>query len=296
MTSSLAAELSVVVNTIKKSQFDDENINVLEQQYQKILDDMQSFDEILSEYRKNITKYLRQAESSYMSESYKMYENSRTQDRSEYILDRSLFHALIYRDEINDVFINCIKSHSSWHHPGLFIRPEHGKYVNEMTASDPLYIVDETEKLLSPVKKLWNKQYQSRVRYGLINEDHDVIFKSLAETQLGLVVAMNFLNHKPLEIIKRYLTEIYSLLKPGGIFVFTYNNCDNPLAVKNFEKSLYSYTPGALLKGMVALIGFEITTAFDEETTNVSWLELKKPGTLKTLRGGQSLAKINNKG
>jgi hypothetical protein len=78
------------------------------------------------------------------------------------------------------------------------------------------------------------------------------------------------------------------------VFVFTYNNCDYPIAVKNFEKALYSYTPGRLLTSMVDMLGYEILNKYDEKTTNVSWLELKKPGTLSTLRGGQCLGKINN--
>jgi hypothetical protein len=47
---------------------------------------------------------------------------------------------------------------------------------------------------------------------------------------------------------------------------------------------------------MVEFIGFEIFESYNEPLTNVSWLELKKPGELTSLRGGQCLAEINEKG
>ena len=292
--STFNTELTNIINILTKLEVDKDTTELLITQQQKILEDIETFSNTLDTFKSNVEKILRAEESSYMVESYKIYENGQDQDNSTYILDRSLFHALIYRDEIKDAFLQSIRTNSNWQHPGLFIRPEHGEYINEMTASDPLYVMDETKELLEPVKRMWNAKYQSRVRYDLIDENRDTMFRNCPKGQLGFVVAMNFLNHKPLEIIKRYLMEIHTLLRPGGVFIFTYNNCDFPIAVKNFEKSLYSYTPGRLLKSMVTMLGYEINQVYDEKSTNVSWLELKKPGTLSTLRGGQCLGQIIN--
>jgi hypothetical protein len=262
-------------------------------QVDKIDKAISEFEDILDEFKLTTAQFLREEEKSYLSKSYRMYETAKQQDSSGYILDRTLFHTLIYRDYISDDFINLIHSHSSWKHPGIFIRPEHGKYASEMTSSDPLYIVDEILELLAPVQKLWNAEYTDRVRYSFVDESREVIFKNIPCKQLGLVVAMNFFNHKPIEVIKRYLLEIIELLKPGGVLIFTFNNCNYPLAVKNFEKSLYSYTPETLLTPMCEFIGFEVISTYNNTETNVSWLELKKPGDLTTLRGGQCLGKIN---
>jgi SAM-dependent methyltransferase len=221
-----------------------------------------------------------------------MYEEGINNDSADYILDRALFKSLIYKDHIKDYFNSRVGLLSSWKYPGIFIRPEHGEYVNKMTASDPLYIVDQTAELLEPATKLWNDTYQNRVRYKIINEDRDTIFKNFPEGQIGLVVAMNFMNYKPIEIIKQYLLELFDLLRPGGSFIFTYNNCNYPLAVKNFEKALYSYTPESLILPMCKLVGYEVIESYNDIETSVSWLELKKPGKLKTQRGGQCLGKV----
>jgi hypothetical protein len=40
------------------------------------------------------------------------------------------------------------------------------------------------------------------------------------------------------------------------------------------------------------MLGFSIVESYNEEATNVSWLEIRKPGKLTSLRGGQAIAKI----
>jgi len=166
-----------------------------------------------------------------------------------------------------------------------------------MADSDPLYIVDEIHELISPVRTndTFTEALNERLRFSFINDDNDEIFKKIPNEQLGFVVAMNFFNHKPLEVMKKYFSEIFNLLKDGGHFVFTYNNCDHAIAVQNFEKSLYSYTPASLLIPMIEMLGFKLINKYDEPLTNVSWLELEKPGKLTSMRGGQSLALVKNK-
>jgi len=272
------------------------NLNLKEEakkQVKTIENEIKKFENLLSEFKSTTADFLRMEEKSYLNQSYQMYERAKEQDDSVYILDRTLFHTLIYRDEIEDKFINLIRKYSNWKHPGMFIRPEHGKFVNEMTASDPLYVVDEKLELLEPVKKIWSSEYLNRVRFSIINDDDHSIFKNIPKEQLGFVTAMNFFNHKPIEVIKIHLTEIFKLLKPGGVVLFTFNNCNLPLAVRNFEKSLYSYTPETLLSPLIEMLGFDIIDIFNDEKTNVSWLEIKKPGNLTSLRGGQCLGKIN---
>jgi len=263
----------------------------------RIQKSLEELDLILDEFKDKTNEFLRHEEHAYLSKSYQLYDEQKRNDTPEYILDRTLFKALIYRDEIDNDFIDLINRYSSWKHPGLFIRPEYGKYVQHMADSDPLYIVDEIHELISPVRTndTFTEALNERLRFSFINDDNDEIFKKIPNEQLGFVVAMNFFNHKPLEVMKKYFSEIFNLLKDGGHFVFTYNNCDHAIAVQNFEKSLYSYTPASLLIPMIEMLGFKLINKYDEPLTNVSWLELEKPGKLTSMRGGQSLALVKNK-
>lgn len=285
--------ISTILTQLEQVDFNSELYHKISSQKDKIINDIADINEMISEFKESTTQYITTEEKAYLAQSYKVYEEGISQDKSDYILDRALFHALIYRDSIEEKFKSRIKAHSNWKHAGMFIRPEHGNYVSEMTASDPLYIVDESNALLNPIKRFWSIEYQARVRYKLIDENRSEIFKDFPEEQIGFVVAMNFFNHKPLGVIKLYLEEIYKLLKPGGTLLFTYNNCNMALAVQNFEKSLYSYTPESLVVPLTKLVGFELIESYNEISTNVSWLEIKKPGDLTSMRGGQCIAKIN---
>jgi len=284
--------MSSAIAISSKSDISNDYTLKLSKQRDKILHELIEFNNILSDLKDNADEVIKERESAYLSKSYQMYEECET-DSTKYILERSLFQSLIYKDDIQKYLISRILTYSDWKHAGMFIRPEHGKYVDEMTSSDPLYIVDEHIDLLAPTKSMWNEQYQSRVRYNVIDESRDKIFKNFPNQQINFIVALNFFNYKPLDVIEKYMEELYDILKPGGAIIFTYNNCNLTLAVQNFEKSLYSYTPKYRLAPMIEMIGFTIMESYDEPISNVSWLEIKKPGNTLSIKGGQCIAKIN---
>jgi len=91
------------------------------------------------------------------------------------------------------------------------------------------------------------------------------------------------------------LKSMMELLRPGGVAVFTFNDCDYPQEVDKVEKMRYCYTNGHVVRKLCTNIGYNILADIrrDEELlTTVSWLEIQKPGTLNSLRGGQNLAAI----
>ena len=284
--------LTSIIDVVGKSDFELTHLDKLQNLKEEILSNIDEFNGTLTEIKTEVDNFIKKKESAYLSKSYQIYENE-IKDSSKYILERSLFQSLIYRDDIEKYFISRILKHSNWKHSGMFIRPEHGKYVNEMTASDPLYVVDDDVDLFTPTKLLWGEQYQSRVRYKLIDESKDIIFNNFPSNQINFIVAMNYFNFKPLNVINRYMKELYDVLKPGGVIIFTYNNCNLTLAVQNFEKSFYSYTPESRLKPMIEMLGFTVIESYNEPSSNVSWLEIMKPGNITSLRGGQCIAEIN---
>jgi hypothetical protein len=73
--------------------------------------------------------------------------------------------------------------------------------------------------------------------------------------------------------------------------IITINDCDRDKAVDLVERHFCCYTPGSLVEHMVQSIGFEIEFKWHHDGPS-TWLELRRPGQLHTLRGGQTLAKI----
>ena len=73
--------------------------------------------------------------------------------------------------------------------------------------------------------------------------------------------------------------------------MMTFNDCDNEKAVRLAENYYACYTPGYLVKSVAERIGFELYFIWNDNSPT-TWIELQKPGTLTTLRGGQALAKL----
>jgi len=195
--------------------------------------------------------------------------------------------------EADRILNGRIDSYNHWQYPAMVIHPMMELFILNMVGHDPLYLVDESHDLLEYAMDHWNKGYRNRLREYHIEETFDQpILDKLPNGQFGFVLAYNYLNYRPYEIIKKYLEEIYQKLKPGGVLAFTFNDCDHWLAMQNVEQGLACYTPGNLIKGYAAYLGFEQVFQFQEEHSSSVWLELKKPGELTSLRGGGSLAKI----
>ena len=236
-----------------------------------------------------VDKIIEQYEPYYFSQSYRLYKDGMAHEETEYILNRR------FGDMPEDVYqflANRLHNYDNWKHAGLIIRPGLEEFHKNLVACDPLYLVDQTHDLLKPAIDSYNEVYQKRLRVYTINEQsEDPILGKMPDKQFGFVLAYNIFNFRPFEILERYLREIYSKLVPGGTLAMTFNNCDLAHGVKLTELQFMCYTPGRMVEQLAKHIGFEIIFRYDTHTPN-TWLELRKPGEFKSLRGGQALAEI----
>ena len=224
----------------------------------------------------------------WFAESYRLYEQEMIHDTAEYILNRRPNIA----PETEQFYHSRLQRYNTWHYPTMIIRPGRETFIQDLVASDPMYLVDEMQELLAPAMSLFNDQYRQRLLTYTINErqGQDILTK-LPQEQFGLVFAYNFFNFKPFEVTKKYLTEIYQKLRPGGVLAITFNDCDRAKAVMLVEQHFCCYTPGTLLRDLAQSIGYEVRFSWTDEGPT-TWLELGKPGQLTSLRGGQTVAKI----
>ena len=234
-----------------------------------------------------LEKLIRQYEPAYYRESQRLYEEEMRWETNEYILNRRLL-----TDEDTDSCIrNRVKNYSDWRLPGMIIRPALETHIEDLVPLDPLYVLDQHDELITPAITKFTPEYQRRLRPYIISDDHIHPLDALPDNQFGLILAYNFLNYKPIEVVKKYLQEFYCKLRPGGVAMFTYNNCDLPQGIALAEKSFMCYTPGREIRSIAFNIGFENT--FNQQGQNeLTWMELKKPGEIVSLRGGQALARI----
>ena len=181
-----------------------------------------------------------------------------------------------------------IGQYTDWKYPGLEIGPGDGEWTSSLVACDPLYILDHNDECLTTTKSQFSATYQNRLR---CYKNRGEGLHMLPQEQFGFVFSWNTFNYFSFKQISDYLDDIWKVLRPGGACMFSYNNVEEPLSAKRAEDHLMSFIPKTMLCGMLEGYGFEHIKAENTDST-VSWVEFRKPGTLKSNRTGQTLGKI----
>lgn len=196
---------------------------------------------------------------------------------------------------LKQAIVNRIQLHSSWKYPALEIGCRDGEWTQYLVASDPLYITDQYREFLDSAVSKFTAEYQQRVRSYLIK---DTNFNMLPSGQFGFVFCWNFLNYRSLDTVKEYLKAVRDLLRPGGVFMFSYNNADCYEQAGYAEGFWMSYMPKSMLVPLCESLGLEVVYANDvrNEGTAVSWIEVRKPGILETIKAHQVLGEIKRIG
>lgn len=286
-------DLSQIKHLISIKDFDPNNIT---QQMQDVHTDIHSkfdqFTQLVEQAKIEAQQEIDLKEKYWLDETYRLYDQEMVHDSDEHILNRRP----VLNQEHDSIFRARIKNFSTNLHPGMIIRPGLETFVEHMVSFDPLYLIDRSDNMLFPCTLGFPDQYRRRLRPVVVN-DRDTstpILDRLPDSQFAVCLAYNFFEFTPMPVIERWLQEIYKKLKPGGRLMMTFNDCDNEKAVRLAETYYACYTPGRLVKAVAQQIGYEIYFIWNDNLPT-TWIELQKPGTLSTLRGGQALAKVVHK-
>ncbi len=192
-------------------------------------------------------------------------------------------------DQFETALKQRINLHSSWQYPALEIGCRDGAWTKYLVASDPLYIADVFDEFLSNAVEQFPPLYRGRVKKYLIQDFYKIT--NLPKNQFGIIFSYNFFNYLSLDSIKQLLIQANEWLRPGGSIIFTYNNADLPAAASYAENYFMTYVPESILVPMAESLGFETVFLYNCEPA-FSIIELKKPGTLKTIKAGQTVGEI----
>ena len=246
------------------------------------------FDQSLQNLKQQLRNDVDRLAPEYYAESWKRYEQEMCFETVEHLINRKLPIEFNDRESLR----NTIKNYTDWRVPGMFIGARQEMLVEDMVPMDPLYLVDHNRELIDVAMAPFTKEYQHRLRPYVINDWKDTeIFTALPSNQFGLVFAYNYFNWKPIEMIEKFLIEIYQKLRPGGALVFTYNECDNWYGVGAVENAWMCYTPGSRIQTIARNLGYKI---IEQHTGSgdIAWFEMRRPGEIQSLRGGQVLARV----
>lgn len=192
--------------------------------------------------------------------------------------------------ETTATVLSRIHNYCDWRYPGLEIGPGDGEWTKELVACDPLYIVDIFQEFLDSTKSQFNEAYQRRIRSYLIQSED---LAKLPQNQMGFVFSWNTFNYFSFETVKQYLHSVFNVLRPGGTFMFSYNDGDVPYCADFVEQYYMSYVPKSMLIPLAEYIGYEVHANHLMQET-VSWIELRKPGELHTVKAHQALGQMKN--
>jgi SAM-dependent methyltransferase len=261
----------------------------LHSSYTAVRDNLQTFLDQIGAVREEISQLISAMQPAYFAESYRLHDEEMINDSDEHILNR----VPVLQEEVQQYIKSRIQVRSDWKHAGLIIRPGNGEWLPLLVGCDPLYLADIRPSLLETAVEQFTPEYRRRVlKYSLKEADPDGrVLGNIPDSQFGFCLALNFFHYKPFELIRYYLLDIYRKLKPGGIMAMTFNDCDRAGGVDLVERHFMCYTPGTMLLALAENCGFVIQQKYRIDNCN-TWLEMQKPGTLVSLRGGQSLAKI----
>ena len=272
----------------------------LEEDQSRVVDSFGHFSSTLAELISELDGMIDTAEKTQYAESTRLYneevarygrlDEPTNKKVNQQILDRRMPMTA----DVQQMISNRIKSYVDWKYPGLIIRPGVETFISDLVALDPLYLVDYSTELLQPALSTFPEEYQRRLRVYEQDPCSSNVLNALPDNQFGMCLAFNFFEFTPLEVVEQYLRNIFNKLRPGGILAMTFNDCDRAHCVALVEKNFCFYTPGNRVKAIAKSIGYRQMFSWTD-MGNLTWLELRKPGELESIRGGQTLAKIVNK-
>lgn len=243
---------------------------------------------LVQELKAEVQQAINQVEPFYLQRSFSQfldYEILRSQEMQ--VLSRRLDLS----ESISQELRHRIVRYQNWIYPGLVVRPGNSCWLDDFR-TDPLYVLDYTHSQIDQAICHLPTLLQQRICKYTINETPGkAIADFLPADQFGICLLYYYFNFRPIEIIRQWLSELYNVTRPGGHVVFTYNDCDQPHGVANYESGFMSYTPGHMIRDYAENLGFEIVRDWQPHA-DLSWMELRKPGTMITQRAAQCLARV----
>jgi hypothetical protein len=209
------------------------------------------------------------------------------------------YHKIYFtvNEEIDQAVKSRIHQRADWHFPGLQLGCRNSKYTVDLVANDPLYLCDFDMSHIDQLSSQFNEIYNRRLRkYQIFNND----LSQLPQNQFGFVLSWMLFNYTELSMVDLYLKNLIKLLRPGGILMFSYNNGDILDSCRLSEQGGMSWISKRQLVKLSTQIGYEIIDSFDlpnddTEVKYISWIELKKPGELSTVKRSQAQGLVGRK-
>lgn len=179
--------------------------------------------------------------------------------------------------EIKEKLIGYLHNHNAiWQHGSLEINPGDGYFSTIMNAADPQYCIIPTKQVEYLVKSKFNDFYSSR-RLRCYTD-----VAQLPDNGIGFATCINLYEYLPIDNIKYISSHTYNKLKPGGKFLFTYNDCEQRYSLEMLDHDLRCLATKTLIEGLHYGMGYDILETGNTNDGLWSYMLLQKPGILSS--------------
>ena len=208
------------------------------------------------------------------------------------------FRTIEVSDEFAEQLGSRIRQYTNWKYPCLEIGPGDGFWTDNLVGSDPLYLVDIHKEFLDQTLQKYLDIYKKRIRTYLIgsaaqNSEYNV--GMLPDGQIGFIFSWAVFDYIPYQQAKSYIESCVKSLRPGGVMLFSYNDCDYYKNAAAAEGGLRAWMTKKLLGQIFDDLGLELIGFFNSDGFNHNWAEIKKPGHLYSMKTTQPLFNINTR-
>jgi SAM-dependent methyltransferase len=239
----------------------------------------QDFNQYTKELEESVYNTLRRREVKLIQESYKRYE--RMNEDKDFILLRNSLLGESFIEAIQ----NQIGKYADWRYPGVDINPADGTFTQRMLGCDPLYCIADSKPVIKATKANFNNFFATR-RLRTYNA-----IEKLPEKQFGLACSINQFEYMPLDPIKDIVKKVYNLLRPGGIFIFSYNDCGKRESLELLDNDWRCYMTKEIMISLVNSLGFDYVNDGCVAGTH-SWFIVKAPGELQSIKTEASSVRL----
>ena len=183
-----------------------------------------------------------------------------------------------------------ISQYVSWKYPALEIGPGDGIWTHLLQHAQPLVIADIHPEFIDSALSTLTQEAQNRIIKFSILKNNILL---LPNNQFGFIFCWNLFNFQPLSLLQVYLSQCLQLLRPGGTFMFSFNNCDYPDCAERAELGDMHYTTEKEINELCLTAGF-VDIKFGWAERYVTWAEVSKPGILSTAKTHPTIGIIKN--
>lgn len=225
-------------------------------------------DEVWKSINHNTQQLLRAEEVNILQRDYSTFDSVK--------IDTQLMNERM--DHLDPTFIKILKNeigfYSDWRWAGLELNPTNGYLTRAFLACDPLYLYRGNVIDKDQVANNFNRFFSER---RLMQYDR---IEHLPQQHIGIAVSVNCYDYWPMEPIKREMQAVHNVLKAGGHYIFTYNDCEHVASLDFCANNFRAYNTKTLITHMAEMLGFEVVKEANVCNGAHSYMICKKHGNL----------------